>query len=588
MVSVGERLAPRLGPHPDPQQAATGDHLDVPHADRSNRGRYRAGLAVVLLVAAVARFWGLQYGLPHSYYPDESSFVGDALHMATTGDLRPSQFLWPTFWIYVVALSLRIGLVLAWLPGGSLPLGTPALDNMTYVYGVARTVTALSGVLTVAGVYAIGARWLPRLGVPQPRLFALLAAGFMALSPLHIQHAHVTSADVPTTAFVVLAAYLVLRLVESGATRWYVLGGVALGLASAAKYPSAMFAAALVVAHLSRAGLSLRRPWLPVGALVDRRLWLAGLLTIVVFFATSPYILIDWSRFYADFVSQASRVLQRGPVGEVGITGPLAPVLYVPLAMEWGLDTPVAVLALCGLLAAGWLAIRSPLARPAATRWALLAMLVFPLLFYVFSWSWQHRFARYLVPLVPFGCLLAALGLASLTSLLVRWRPSIPASLVATILGVGSMLWQADGVVRYDVLLTRTDTRTQAARWLEQHLPPGEQVMVEWYGPPYGNVKQMGFDLSDRPLDRYLGRTPRFVVTSSFSYDRWLRDPSQFGRRADFYTALHEKTPLLYEIRPLPEMAYDPIQEGWDGWHGIPLDADARPGPILRVHQLTP
>jgi hypothetical protein len=150
------------------------------------------------------------------------------------------------------------------------------------------------------------------------------------------------------------------------------------------------------------------------------------------------------------------------------------------------------------------------------------------------------------------------------------------------------MVWQADGVVRYDLLLTRTDTRTIAARWLEGHLPPGEQVMVEWYGPPYGDVRQMGFDLSDRPLDRYLGRSPRFVVTSSFSYDRWLRNPEQFGRRVAFYAALHEQTPLLFEVRPWPELAYDPVQEGWDGWHGLPLDGDARPGPALRVHQLTP
>jgi hypothetical protein len=98
----------------------------------------------------------------------------------------------------------------------------------------------------------------------------------------------------------------------------------------------------------------------------------------------------------------------------------------------------------------------------------------------------------------------------------------------------------------------------------------------------------MGFDLSDRPLDRYLGRSPRYVVTSSFSYDRWLRVPEQYARRVAFYDALHQETPLLFELRPWPEMAYDPIQEGWNGWHGIPLDPDARPGPVLRVHQLTP
>ena len=586
MVSVTRRPGPVTAPD-DPTERSS--RVAEDRAGRPTRrvAWHLLGLAALVALAAVARFWGLLYGLPHSYYPDESSVVGDALKMAVTGDLRPAQFLWPTLWIYVVAVALRLGLVASGLPGGLGPLGTPALENMTYVYGTARTVTALSGVLSAALLYAVAARWFARLGLPSARLFALLAAGFVALSPLHIQHSHVTSPDVPTTAFLILAAYFALRVLETGALRWYLLGGLALGLSGAAKYPSAMFAVALVVAHLAGAGLAWRRPAGFAAALFDRRLWAAGAVTIVAFLGTSPYVLLDWQRFQADFVSQANRVLQRGPVGEVGVSGPLAPVLYVPLAMQWGLDTPVALLALAGLAFAGYLALR-PGVGGSAARWALLTLLVFPALLYVFSWTWQHRFARYLVPLVPFGCLLSALGLAALARLLAHRCCPRAVALATAALGLAVMAWQADGVVRYDLLLTRQDTRTTAARWLEQHLPPGEQVMVEWYGPPYSSVRQMGFDLSDRPLDRYLGRSPRYVVTSSFTYDRWLRNPDQYARRVTFYEGLHGQTPLLYEIRPWPELAYDPVQEGWDGWHGLPLDPDARPGPVLRVHQLAP
>ncbi|HZO25940.1 MAG TPA: glycosyltransferase family 39 protein [Chloroflexota bacterium] len=586
MVSVTER--PTLDAAPDDAGAGV---APVParrgHGAGSGASWHLAGFAVVVALALVARFWGLLYGLPHSYYPDESSVVGDALKMATTGDLRPTQFLWPTLWIYVVALSLRAGLLASTIPGALGPLGIPALDNMTYVYGMARSMTALSGVMSVALLYFVAVCWFERIQLPSARLCAVLAAGFFALSPLHIQHSHVTSPDVPTTAFLVLAAYFVLRILETGQLRWYVLGGLALGLSSAAKYPSAMFAVALVIAHLSISDLSVRRPWQLVESLLDRRLWAAGLVTVVAFFGTSPYILLDWQRFLADFVSQANRVLQRGPVGEVGVSGPFAPVLYVPLAMQWGLDAPVALLAVVGLAFAAWLAAR-PGPGGSGLRWALLTMLVFPALLYVFSWSWQHRFARYLVPLVPFGCLLAALGVAGLARVLARQFGSRRAVMAACALGIAAMVWQADGVVRYDLLLTREDTRMTAARWLEKHLPPGEQVMVEWYGPSYSSVRQMGFDLSDRPLDRYVGRSPRYVVTSSFSYDRWLRNPEQFARRAAFYEELHTETPLLYEIRPWPELEYDPVQEGWDGWHILPLDPEARPGPVLRVHQLTP
>jgi 4-amino-4-deoxy-L-arabinose transferase-like glycosyltransferase len=545
---------------------------------------------VVLLVAVVARFWGLLFGLPSSYYPDESSVVGDGLHMATTGDLRPAQFLWPTFWIYVVALSIKLGTVAAVLPVDLGPLGPPSLENGLYVYGIARTVTATSGVLTVLALYAVATRWFRRLGLPGAGWLAVLAAGFLALSPLHIQHAHVTSPDVPTTAFLVLAAYCALRILDTGTTRWYVLAGLTLGLSTAAKYPSAMFAAGVVVAHLAQAEFGWGQPLRAIRAMFDWRLWLTGALTVVTFFGTSPYILVDWSRFREDFVSQASRVLQRGPVGEVGISGPFAPVLYVPMALNWGLDTPVALFALAGLGVAVWLGVRRSQDAPdaASMRWALLVMLVFPLLLYVFSWTWQHRFGRYVLPLVPFGCLLAALGLAGLWQMATQHLTPLLAGRLVAALGVAAMLWQADGVVRYDLLLTRQDTRTITAQWLDANMPPGEQALVEWYGPPYRNVRQAGFDLSDRPLDRYIGRTPRFVVTSSFTYDRWLRAPEEFPKRVTFYRGLHEQAQLRYEVRPYPEMEYDPVQEGWDGWHGIPISGDVRPGPVLRVYQVTP
>jgi 4-amino-4-deoxy-L-arabinose transferase-like glycosyltransferase len=248
-----------------PSTGVDGDPLAVaPHIERRPVRRWlvRVGPVIPLLVVAVmARFWGLQYGLPHSYYPDESSVVGDALRMATTGDPRPTQFLWPTLWIYVVAISLRAGLYVLGPLGAAGPFGQPALDNMAYVYGVARSVTALAGVASVVGVTAITTRWLQHLNIASARDYGLAAGAFLALSPVHVQHSHITSPDVPTVALLVLSAWFALRLFEHGAVRWYVLAGIALGLASAVKYPSAMFAVAIVVAHLGHVARGLPGDW---------------------------------------------------------------------------------------------------------------------------------------------------------------------------------------------------------------------------------------------------------------------------------------------------------------------------------------
>jgi 4-amino-4-deoxy-L-arabinose transferase-like glycosyltransferase len=547
-----------------------------------------AGLIIVLLVVAVvARFWGLQYGLPHSYYPDESSVVGDALRMATTGDPRPTQFLWPTLWIYIVALCLRAGLFVLAPIGAAGPLGQPALDNMTYVYGVARSVTALAGVLSVLGVAAITTRWLRLLDTPGAYWYGIAAGAFLALSPVHVQHSHITSPDVPTVALLMLSAWFALRLFEDGAVRWYVLAGLALGLASAAKYPSAMFAAAIVVAHLGRVGRGQPGGWITqslrlAGALFDWRLWLAGLLTIAAFLVTSPYILIDWRRFQEDFLPQMNRALQTGSVGGIGLSGPFAWLLFAPSVVGWGVDLPVALLTVVGLGTSVWILVRNARRRPDIV-WASAVVLIFPLLLWAFSLSWQQRFARYLLAIIPFACIVAGLGLAGLVRL---FPVRAPRSVLVGIVAVLALIWQADGVARYDTLLTHDDTRTIATRWMDANLPPGEPVLVEWYGPPYGNVRQMGFDLSDRPLDRYLGRSPRFVATSSFTYDRWLRDPDRFPRRVAFYQGLDERATRLYEIAPWPAFAYDPVQEGWDGWHRIPFGPEAHPGPVLRLYGL--
>ncbi len=544
------------------------------------------GLTLVLGVAFVARFVGLFYGLPQILYPDETKVGEAARAIAASGDLRPEHFNYPTFWLYVLAVVLKLGTVVAALVGGAALLDRVSLEETYYVYATCRAVTAVVCALSVVPLYLVGVRLFGALRVPDPRAFALAAAGFLALSPLHVQHSHVASPDGPTTAFLIVALYFTLRIVDDGRTRWYLLAGLATGLASGVKYPSALFALAIVLAHLAR---TTGRRWDPRPALValfDRRLWLAGLVTIVSFFATTPYALVEWDRFRANMAYETDKQLSRGAVGEVGLVGPFAEVRYAPAVMHWGLDTPVALLALLGLGWAVWLMVRRARGadRDSIPPAYLAVLLVYPLIVWLFSLTWQIRFGRYLLPLIPFACLLAGLGLAWLAG-----RRSVPrAGAVAAALAGGSLLWQADGVVRYDHLLSRPDTRHIAADWMAANIPPRETVLTEWYGPPHSRVRQTGFDMSDRPLRQHRERGIRYVATSSFTYNRWLasEDPSRYPKRVAFYRSLDQEGELLFWVAPRPDLVYDPAQEGWEGWHGIPLDPDVRPGPHIKVYRL--
>ena len=97
--------------------------------------------------------------------------------------------------------------VLRFLAGATLGEWS-ALDQVDtsdfYLWG--RAVTALLGTLTVLLVYRIGMRWGAR--------HAALAAGLMAVMPLHVRESHFVLTDVPVTFFVTLTLLLTLAAHE--------------------------------------------------------------------------------------------------------------------------------------------------------------------------------------------------------------------------------------------------------------------------------------------------------------------------------------------------------------------------------------
>ena len=65
-------------------------------------GRTRIGPWLFVAFAALAlRLYGLRYGLPAVYNPDEVAIMSRALAFAK-GDLNPHNFLYPTFYFYAL------------------------------------------------------------------------------------------------------------------------------------------------------------------------------------------------------------------------------------------------------------------------------------------------------------------------------------------------------------------------------------------------------------------------------------------------------------------------------------------------------
>jgi hypothetical protein len=62
-------------------------------------------LVGVTLAAFLLRLWGINFGLPYLYHPDEPGYVTIAQNIFKTGDLNPHFFNYPSLFFYLNALA---------------------------------------------------------------------------------------------------------------------------------------------------------------------------------------------------------------------------------------------------------------------------------------------------------------------------------------------------------------------------------------------------------------------------------------------------------------------------------------------------
>ncbi len=178
----------------------------------SNAGsRTSIVVAAVCLLALGLRLVGLQYGLPAVYNPDEVSITARALSFAR-GSLNPHNFLYPTFYFYVLFAWIGVYLAFVWLTGRVSSL--QALQQLYFtdpsgIYTAGRTLGVAAGTATVAAIYGLASRLTDRRT-------ALAAAVFLAVSPLPVRDSHYVKHDVPAALMVVLAYLAMTRVWPHG------------------------------------------------------------------------------------------------------------------------------------------------------------------------------------------------------------------------------------------------------------------------------------------------------------------------------------------------------------------------------------
>ena len=361
-------------------------------------------------------------------------------------------------------------------------------------YLTARIVGVVIGLAAIAASWWLGRRAFGTAA-------GVVAAAITAVCTIHVAYSRVAVTDVPLTFGVAVA----LTLMVMGRLE---LAGLAVGLATGFKYPGVFLLVPLVVAGWKQ--------WPRLAASIA--------IAVAAFFASSPFILVHRQQAW----HEAFRVQRLAREGWLGFEHDhFALIAFVDRL--WEALGPALIVCAIGLVVA--------LVRRTKVD---LILALFVVAYFVDLMTLQAHFDRYLLPLVP-----------PLGALAGRMRSLAPVTLLLLVV---PLTWS----IRDTKVLTRTDTRVIAERWVEQHIRPGTRIAADPSTPSFPRLRVLALALpgpkrafdENRNIDRLRRLGVEDVVVTGAITDRVLAARSDYPRESRFYDQLRARAKRVYHLEP--------------------------------------
>ncbi len=436
---------------------------------RAHLRRY-GWLYAIVIAGAALRVAGIGFAPSvHRARPDEELFIQQALFLFS-GDWNPhwASNGWPELYFFLTHFALR--LKLWWLElttGADVNLGCLYLLDPVELSVPARLVACVFGVLTIPLTFFFARDVLRRHGEALAHAGSVAAAAFVGFNVIHVRDSHFAVSDTAVVFFMTVGLWQLARVMDGRSKRALYYAAFAFGVASAIKYTGLVMVGMLLLVAVARFFESppSRRPSVALGALTALGVF------ALAFVMASPHVLDEPEMFWEGLKSHQVRYGEGGATWgyetgrEVVHGATFHGLVSIPAAIGW----PLWLLAIAGTLRALWRA-----------QGGAFVVAFFAVAFYfgVLGPS-TVLFMRYTQPLYPALAVLATLVPVELLASYrvdpkdARFRLAAP---LVVMLSVALPAWHS---VRADLLMTRLDTRDQAAGWLVEHLEENETVLSQ-------------------------------------------------------------------------------------------------------------
>ncbi|MBN2482684.1 MAG: glycosyltransferase family 39 protein [Candidatus Omnitrophica bacterium] len=407
-------------------------------------------LSLIVFIGALIRIQCLLHHLPALPAIDENIIAGIVLEL-NLNDLNPHNFIIPHLFYYLLWGTFCV------LKITVLPLLTQwfSWDLESIIILSGRAWIAVCSIFQIGMVYRIGKKlFTPQVG--------LIAAAFLSVNPFHVMYSCEMKADMVMVVLLLIAFYYMcdIFLGESPMRKAYVLSGLWLGLAIAAKYHAFIGSISLYAAGLLKAKNKFSS---------SKYFLLSGSIAAGIFFLCNFSLFFDIRSFLNDVFFQLNAGLQGFPS------------YLVPLRRGWWnypgilidiLTFPVFICAIGGMAAAVWRHSKKD-----------IFMLSFPFAYYFIMGFFMLNRARYMLPLLPWMVLFAGWFLMDVMCFFkkkfllnrgVNWI-----LLLACAVFLGNSIFWAGYYVRW---MNQKDTRIMVRQWASREVPHGARILSDSYG----------------------------------------------------------------------------------------------------------
>lgn len=413
-------------------------------------------IVILILAAALClRLWGVGYGLPFIFHPDENRQILDSLGMAERMSVLPQEYSYPALHKYLIVFVNG-----AYFAAGRLfglfedpsDFALKFLEGRSSVFLLSRLLSVAFGTALCLLVYRMGARLFSK----SAGLIALaLTAGMFHL----IQHSQWAIADIFLAFFTTAAlTYMMVSLREpTGANTAFAF--LFTGLTISTK-PQGFFL--IVPLLMSQVFICVDRGGLNIGrSLRDFSAGFAVLLAAAL--AGNLAWIFDFNAVYEKF-NMLSQVARLGISSKEPFTPGLLTLLKwfsVELVRQEG---PLGAVLIAGVVYAAFIRSRKD-----------LLLLSYLAVFFFAVRDWGIRYLHLFVAIFPVLCLFAA-AMAEKVFLRARFKGWASALVVA-----GVVFPSASFSIEASIVKGRLDTRTEARQWVESHIAAGTGIALDWY-----------------------------------------------------------------------------------------------------------